>query len=465
MAGSTAAGRQPQDRSWLRRALTGSGPPTSPFGIRAQPSRLDDVAARAALGLALRIGETMLAVGGSAADVTAVILRVAASYGLGNCQADVTFTSLTVSYDRDDAPPITMLRMVSPRGLDYTRLQGITDLAREVGDGDLGVDEAHARLDRVVSAPHPYRRVIHSAGWSGVAGSVAASLGGGWLVVLIAAVTTAVVAQLIRTLDRRGLPLFFQQVVGAAVATGTAVLLVVADVPVRSSLVVAAGLVVLLAGLSLVSSAEDAISGFPVTAAARAFEVLTLTAGIVVGIAGALDVAQRAQVPLTVVGASSATVPTGVGLLAAAGIAGSWAVASYARLGAVAVATAAGVLSWTVYLGVGLLGTGPTLASGAAAVVIGFCGELLTDRLRVPPLLVAVCGIVPLLPGLAIYQGLFAIVVQDDIQGGLGVLVGAAATGLALAAGVSLGKYLGRPLRSTWDRFDRRVRRRATTLE
>ena len=54
----------------------------------------------------------------------------------------------------------------------------------------------------------------------------------------------------------------------------------------RSSLVVAAGIVVLLAGMSLVSAAQDAINGFPVTAGARAFELVTLTIGIVVGIAG-----------------------------------------------------------------------------------------------------------------------------------------------------------------------------------
>src|SRR4051812_42995365 len=128
-------------------------------------------------------------------------------------------------------------------------------------------------------------------------------------------------------LDRRGLPLFFQQVAGAAVATGVAVVLVARDVDVRSSLVVAAGIVVLLAGLSLVGAAEDAISGFPVTAAARAFEVLTLTAGIVVGIAGVLDVAQRARVPMDVVVATPSSVPLAVELAASAGIAGFWALA------------------------------------------------------------------------------------------------------------------------------------------
>src|SRR5688500_8169958 len=133
---------------------------------------MDDLTAHAALGLALRIGESMLAVGASAADVTATVLRVAAAYGLTSCQVDATFTSLTVSFDRDDAVPLTVLRIVRRRGMDYNRLQGINDLARAIVADRLDIEEAHRRLDEVVSAPHPYRRRIHALGWAGVAGSV-----------------------------------------------------------------------------------------------------------------------------------------------------------------------------------------------------------------------------------------------------------------------------------------------------
>ncbi len=443
-----------------RQAIAGSGPPTAPFSLRVQPSPVDAATARSALGLALRIGESMMAVGASAADVTAMVLRVAAAYGLTDCQVDATFTSLTISYDPDDVPPLVLMRIVRPRGLDYTRLQGITDLAAAVMAERLDLSDAHRRLDDVLSAPHPFRRPIHALGWSGVAGCVAFLLGGGWLVAVVAAISTAAIEQLIRVLDRRGLPAFFQQVAGAALATGAAVLLVVAEVDVRTSLVVAAGIVVLLAGLSFVGAAEDAISGFPVTAAARAFEVLTLTTGIVVGIAAVLDLARRAQVPLRVLDPSTFTVPFAVSLVAAAGMAGFWAVASHARLLAVGVATVAGALAWTTWSVAAEFGAGAAVASAAAAVVVGFCGEALTDRLRIPPLLVAVCGIVPLLPGLAIYRGLFAVVVESDVPAGVNALVGAAAIGLALAAGVVLGRFFGRPVGGSLDRFDRRVRRR-----
>ena len=57
---------------------------------------------------------------------------------------------------------------------------------------------------------------------------------------------------------------------------------------IRPSVVVASGVVVLLAGLSAVGSAQDTIDAFYLTAAARTFEVLILSGGIVAGVLGAL---------------------------------------------------------------------------------------------------------------------------------------------------------------------------------
>jgi uncharacterized membrane protein YjjP (DUF1212 family) len=450
---------------WLsaraRRAIAGQGPPTQPIGLRAYRSELDDLAAHAALELALRLGEAMLAVGAPAADVTATVLRVSAAFDMTSCQVDVTFTSLTVSYDRDDAVPLTAMRIVRTRAADYTRLQGVTDLARRVTDGTVDVETAHSELDRIVSAPHPYRRWVTTLALAGMATAVAFLLGAGWQIAVVAALTTAAIDRLQRALNQWGLPFFFQQALGAALATGVALLLQLLDVGLRSSLVVAAGIVVLLAGLSLVGAAEDAISGFQVTAVARGFEVLTLTAGIVVGIGAVLDVGRRAQLPLHLHSSSAPEAPWAVAVAASAATAACWAVAAYARPRSALVAAVAGGLSWATYSLAGQLGVGPAVASAVAGAVVGFCGEALSDRLRIPPLLVAVCGIVPLLPGLSIYRGMFAVVVDNDVSAGIATLAGAVAICLGLAAGVTLGEFLATPVRTNVDRWDRRVRRRA----
>jgi uncharacterized membrane protein YjjB (DUF3815 family) len=75
-----------------------------------------------------------------------------------------------------------------------------------------------------------------------------------------------------------------------------------------------------------------------------------------------------------------------------------------------------------------------------------------------PPLLVAVAGMVPLLPGWTIYRGLYQLTAEGDAAG-LSTLVLAAGTALALASGVVLGEHLGRPVRTGLGRLAARSRR------
>ncbi len=294
-----------------------------------------------------------------------------------------------------------------------------------------------------------------------MAAAVALLLGGGLWVALVAGATTAIIDRVVRRLAGWGLPAFFLQAVGAAIATAVAVLLlvVVPVLPVElatlpPSLVVASGIVVLLAGLSLVGAAEDALSGFHVTASGRVFEVMLLTLGIVVGIGAVLDVARQIGVGLDVVEDLGGSVPFVVQVASAAVVAGAWAVSSYARPRAAAVAGLAGAGAWLAYSALRHLQAGPAVASAGAALLVGFAAESWGTRFRVPSLVTSACGIVPLLPGLAIYRGLF-LVVDDSASVGEGaqVLLGAAMVGLGLAAGVTLGELLAAPVRrAAWRR-------------
>lgn len=465
--------RRPRTLRRLARRILG-GPPAFEVGRRTTASGLDEAVVRSALELALRAGEAMLSLGAPAADVTAAIHGMTKAFGLAGCEVDITFTAITISYDPGgSAAPLTMLRVVVARIDDYARLAGVVTLAREVmAGGPDGTDadessseaalarleEAHARLDRIVQAPHPYRRWVVTCLLAVMASGVAVLLGGGPGVTVVAGLTTVAIDRSGWLLARWRLPVFFRQAVGAAIATLVAVglLLAVPHLPVElrdfpPSIVVGSGIVVLLAGLSLVGSAEDAISGFPVTAGGRAFEVVLLTLGIVVGIGGVLDVARRFGAPLEVITLPGSSTPPVVLALAAAVVAAAWGLASYARPRAALLAGGAGALAWSVYTGAVGLGLGPAVAGGLGALVVGFLSESVGPRLHVPPIVISICGIVPLLPGLAIYRALFQLVNEPAQGGGLGPglvgLVGAAMIGLALAAGVTLGELLAAPLR------------------
>lgn len=445
--------------------LRSAAPPTQLIAVRKRDVGISDVAAGEALDLALRIGEALVSVGAPAADVTAVVLRVAAGYGLTSCQVDVTFTSLTVSVMREGADPISVMRVVRYRSTDYTRLADLYDLSGRIAEG-LPLAQALTRLDEILKASHPYRRWIVTGALAVMAAAVCGMLGGGWQVALAAATTTVVLDRMLRQLNHWGLPTFFQQVAGAAIVTLVAVGLYqlveytgLSYATMRPSLVVAAGIIILLAGLTTVGAAEDAISGHYLTAAARSFEVALLTLGIVVGVGAVLDISSRAGFPVNVAGVESTILPLGGQIAAGAVVAGCWAVASYAKPRAALVVAMVGALAFTLFSLLRTIGMGPAVSSGVAALAVGALAEIVGSRVRVPALIVSICGIVPLLPGLAIYRAMSALVENTGV--GMEQLLGAVSIGLALAAGVALGEFIAAPLRAGLDRWDRRVRHRA----
>lgn len=427
---------------------------------------------REVLELAGRIGESMLSLGAAAAEVTDAIRRVCRAFDL-ECQVDLTFTSIMIAHDgSEQSPGVSVLRVVASPAADFDRLAKVVVVAESIArsgpvmtvadaapeDEAQLREELHARLsaahlelDTILTAPRAYRRGIITVLLSVMAAAVAVLLGGGVVSMLLAAATTALIDSAFRALNVWKLPVFFLQLAGAAIATTVAVLISIVSpyVPADLSalppaLVVASGIVVLLAGASLVGAADDAINGFPVTASGRLVEVLLLTIGIVVGIGGVLDLARRLGVSLVLIDLPVSPWPISVQIIGAAVASAAWAMASYASLRTAFFAGLTGAIAFTVFVTLGGSGVAPAAASALAALIIGFAAEALGPRLKIPAIILTICGIVPLLPGLAIYRGMLALVNAEEGSAGFELLLQAGLTGLALAAGVTLGEILAR---------------------
>jgi uncharacterized membrane protein YjjB (DUF3815 family) len=112
-----------------------------------------------------------------------------------------------------------------------------------------------------------------------------------------------------------------------------------------------------------------------------------------------------------------------------------------------------GAAAVAVSLAVGRVeGFGQLSAAGIAALVLGVAGRLLALRLGAPALVLVVPGSYGLLPGLAIFRGLYEMVNGSgpsagslSLQGGITTLLGAMAVLLAIAAGSVLGELLASP--------------------
>lgn len=408
------------------------------------------------LDLALRVGEMLLSAGAGAADATATMLSVTHVCGLRGVSADVTFTTVSLNYHPSfEEPAIIQVRHVTHREIDYEDLTLVDHLVRDLVTGAITRDEARDRLNRLTSSGHRRPRWAVTAGWGVMGAGVALLLGGGLLVALIAFLSAAVIDRIQRAMSVRRLPVFYQQVAGGLAATLIAVGAATLDLGLEPSRVVTAGIIMLLAGIGFMGATQDALTGFPITAAARMLEAVLATAGIIAGVSLGLTIGELVFVDLGhlepgAVGFTQASIQAFGAAVAAA----AFAFSSYAPLRSLVPVAAIGAVGTAVYAAVDSIDVGPAWAAATAAIVIGAISYSVAGRIRVPPLVVVVPAIVPLLPGLSIYRGL-ALLAEG--QGGVLHMAAAGATAIALASGVILGQYVAQPLKREARRLENRL--------
>lgn len=406
------------------------------------------------LNFALRAGAIMLASGAATLEVESTILGLTAACGLRRCEVDVTFTSMTAAYIRaDDVEPVTTLRVVRARSVDYHRLAAVYRLREDLEAGQIGPEQAFGRLEEI-AASRPRRRALVIMSWAGMAAAFTVVLGGGALVAAVAFVSTATVCVTNRTLARRGIPDFFMAAFGAGVATAFAMMLVAIHAPAVPSIVVAGGIMVLVPGYALAASVQDALTGFPISGVARGLEVMLTAVGIITGVAivlyasvslgvslqlGSVELTPFVRLPVQVVAAGAAATLYGA----------ATSVPRRALIGTGVV----GALGWASYLSLRHAQLSLITATALSAVVVGVLGNLLAERNRTHSFLYVVPGIMPLVPGLTLYQGML------DLYNSNGpvMLVRAVAMGMAIAAGITFGNVLVRPLRRPRHEWARRV--------
>ncbi len=418
------------------------------------------------MDLCLRIGEMLLSSGAGAADVTATMRSVADHLGLRQAEIDVTFTALSMTYQRsaDDLPTV-MLRHVQQRDIDYEDLTAVDHLVRDVLTDRADLYLARSRMATIVSLGHVLPRWAVTVAWAVMAAGVGVFLGGGLVVSAVAALAAVCIDRVQLVMARRRLPFFYLQVAGGVIATLLAAGVAASPIEVDESLVVTANIIMLLAGIGLMGAVQDALTGFYLTSGARLIEAMMATAGIIAGVAVGISLADGLGMPL------GQLVPGQLGrfdgstpLAAAAVLAGAavsaaaFSVACYAPRRAVlpvAVITAAAAL---ISQGVELAGFDRTMGAAAAAFFIGLVAYSVAGRVHVPPLVVAVPAIVPFLPGLSIYRGLTFLADGGYlVSQGILALMTAISVAIALASGVILGEYVAQPLKREARKLESRL--------
>lgn len=424
---------------------------------------LDERRGRQVIDLSLRTGEALLGAGTPAADVVATVLRLTSAFGVRSAHVDITFTSITVSIHRGmGEDPLSVMRVVRARTYDFMaveRLQAfVNDLAEHPGE----LESASARLEEILHAPRPYRPWVASVALAMMGAAISALLGADQVTWVLTFFSTLAIDQVLARLGRWGLPPFFAQIVAAAIPTMVAVAIYVVeredlhlwgiglDPPGDQypSLIVAAGIIVLLAGLGVVGTAQDALDGYYVTAGARALEVVVMTAGVTIGVSLVLSAARRAGIGMTVLTRSYLSEDLATLVISSTVFCFFSAIATYASLRAAFLSAALGGTAFLVFWLLQAGGFTYETRVMLAVATVSLLAHWLAGGLHVPSLALTTAVIAPFLPGGAVYRGLFKLMDNDPTTyfAGLQELLSAVASGLALAAGVSLGTWAHRAL-------------------
>lgn len=421
---------------------------------------IDDATVLRVIDLAMRIAEVMLSVGASAKEVVLATLRVTQAYGLRNVHVDVTFNSITVSDHRHgDEWPVTIMRVVRTAVPDHSKLQQLQALVRAIEDG-LELGEAHIRFRHIRRTPFRYRGSVVVVSQALLAVGVGAMFGASWTILMVTLLAALGVALTQAGLARLQVPLFFSQIAGAFVLTALTVVTALLGrmgiepfVEVRASIVVSSGIVLMLAGLAVVGAAQDAIDGFSLTAGGRILELTVQTLGVVLGIVVGLELARALGVGMDPPSAALPLGPLGAQFAGAVLVAVAVAVFNGAGARIILVSALLGVIAWAGFATTSAAGLEQAPASFAGALVASAVGALVAHRLHVPSVAVTTAAILPLVPGAAVFRGLLGLVESggetEHILFATSSLITAGMVGIALAAGATLGLFIGSPLGRT----------------
>lgn len=405
----------------------------------------------AVLNVAVRIGEQLLAGGQGAEDVEAVMLGVTRAYRLPDCEPQVTFTMIAVSWQAGpDAVPVIVDRTVRHRESDYRRLTEVYRLVDDILGGRTAPAQARARLDAISVLPPRYTAVLTTVATGGIAASASLLVSGRSdnqvaLTILVAFAAAACGDRLAAVFTAWRLPPFYRSAIAAVPAAAAGVGMALSGAGLGGSAVVTGALFAFFPGKALVGTVEDGLTGFYLTASARLVEVLYLVTGIIAGVLAVLPLGVRFGAVFAPVGGLEGRHQYGVlQFVAAMALAVCLAVVLQTPAGILPYVAVGGGVAWGLFhLLASPLGLNPIFATGAGACGAGLFGQLAARSRHLYSLPYVTGALGPLLPGSLLYTGVLALV-EGHGADGLASLSRAAATALALAVGVNIGSGLPR---------------------
>ncbi|MDQ0988008.1 uncharacterized membrane protein YjjP (DUF1212 family)/uncharacterized membrane protein YjjB (DUF3815 family) [Streptomyces sp. V2I9] len=416
-----------------------------------EPRDVGERTAVACMRFALRHGRELFLAGAETRAIESAIVAVTARWEMDCMTVDVTSRTIQAQYAPPGAHTLTMMMVTgSEDSRDLRQLDDLSALTHRVLDKGLRPLEAEHELTRIISRKGFWPWWTTVLGGALLAAMLCVLASGTPQAAALSPVVFLVGNRFGWALGAGGLPSFYVTALQTASVIGLTILLADAHLLTggEAASVAAANMVLLLPILSLVSLAEDAISGFRAMAAGRLISVGMFLGAMVGGIALVGFLLRDADVDAR--NTAFRALPLVLSLVTSA-------------IGALGNAIFMGgpprLLPWVMGAGVlaGLvngvlhqeLGQPTPMAALGAAAVLGAAAGALAPSLHIPSRSLVVPGIAgALLPGPDVYRSLLQYGLH--VPGAGGYAVQAFVTTAAIGVGTVLGSQLGGAAQRRW---------------
>ncbi|PID32305.1 hypothetical protein CR970_01350 [Candidatus Saccharibacteria bacterium] len=408
--------------------------------------------------LALRVAENLMAHGVSTRDTVSQALDITETYCKEPVYFDASFNVITASQYRGlYKDPLTLVMKVTYAAPNNMIVQELQQLVRDIAKG-MPLDDATARLDKIESSVASYPAWLRTAANAGMATGIVMLYTSSLTNIILTFIAAYTVDSLMRAVGRYRLPPFFIQALAAVTIISCAGLYVglgQAEIwpfmNVNPTLVTVGGIMMLVAGLSLAATAQDAIDEYYITASARLVKTAMLTVGIIMGVVITLSLLRDVTGLVIHTEYSPPTLSPLTLQIAGAALAGAcWAIYTQSSRAAILWAGAVAASAYLLYAAL-LPAASIALASGVASLAIGFSAAFIARLWKLPSIAIINSAIIVLVPGYMLYRGLMHFVGTSSATmfvNGLMITISAVTIALAISAGAALGTYIGRPFRS-----------------
>lgn len=423
----------------------------TPYSAPVQVAAKSEDEARMILDLAVDMGQMMLRAGASSQDVEVSVIATCTACGLSTAEVDLTSNSLTVHYTDPDGRMVTVMRVNREDSVHFAKLSAFHALVTDLVDGKIDYERARERLDAIRKQKRPYPEWLVDIAWGGLVAGVVNLVGGSLISSLLGFFIAIANQRFGALLKRTGMPGFFITVIQATAITVLSMGAATLDVIGRPQFLVAAGIILLLPTMALVSAVQDALTEFPLTASGRVISVGLTFAAIVTGIAAGIMIGQAAglrTIEVILPGTGTQFLTTLLSLVAALLVAAGGAIGMQAQKRLIIPASLIGLAGFAVMVACLVAGVNGILTSFVSSTLVGLLARPIAHRFGAPAIALVVPGIYPLLSGLSIFNAAFLIVQPEEAVGlaqGLSSLFTAVTVNAALAVGAVFGTFV-----ATW---------------